>query len=156
MLKIKVGDVVKNFLESYDILVQGCNCFHTMGAGIAKTLSKKWPAILEADKRTNRGDTTKLGTFSIAEIIPGKIVVNAYTQYGYGSGALNVHAFEDVFKAINTAYGDKKICCPAVGMGLAGGKPEELLPILQKIFKETDLAMFVLDETVKQEFEKWS
>ncbi|AUE22994.1 phosphatase [Citrobacter phage CF1 ERZ-2017] len=60
------GDIVKIFLEGHNI-AHGCNCFHTMGAGVAGQLAKAYPPILAIDKsETFLGDTEKLGTFTQA------------------------------------------------------------------------------------------
>lgn len=155
MLNIFHGDVIKAFEEKYDMLVHGCNCFCTMGAGIARTLSRKWPAVLMDDRKTKRGDTTKLGNTRIVEVMPDKYVVNAYTQFGIGNKALNTQAFKDCFKEIEALYTSKgkKVCMPAVGMGLAEGKPEKLVPILQEIFEKSNIDMYVLTDT--REFTKY-
>ena len=87
-MKTIVGDLLKLAdEEQFDIIVHGCNCFHTMGAGIAGQINDKYPEAFEADKDdTKYGDVTKLGTYSyayIGSLISGHLVqvVNMYTQY---------------------------------------------------------------------------
>lgn len=157
-VNILVGDVIQAFIsKDYDMLAHGCNCFHTMGAGIARKLSKKWPIILEKDKETSYGDINKLGDVCYVEVAPGKIVANAYTQFSIGpNNGLSEesirNAFTNVFvHASISSIKRHKVCCPAVGMGLGGGDPNKILPILTDIFQQTDLDLYVLDEeTAKQ------
>jgi O-acetyl-ADP-ribose deacetylase (regulator of RNase III) len=64
-----------------------CNCFHTMGGGIARQISSRYPEALEADKDTPYGDKTKLGLFSVA-LVKGskdKLIYNVYGQHRYGT-----------------------------------------------------------------------
>ena len=71
---------------AFDVIAHGCNCFCTMGAGIAKSIAAQYPQALEADRRTPKGDRAKLGTCTFAEVpMPyGKLtIVNAYTQFHY-------------------------------------------------------------------------
>lgn len=67
-------------------IIHSCNCFHTMGAGIAKQIALKYPEALEADKRTPYGDIKKLGTFSVATVknAPNNRIYNVFGQYRYG------------------------------------------------------------------------
>ena len=50
----------------FDIIIHGCNCLHTMGAGIAKYIKQDFPEAFQADKKTKYADKQKLGTFSEA------------------------------------------------------------------------------------------
>ncbi len=126
MKKIK-GDLIKRALRNeFDVIVHGCNCFCTMGAGIAKTIKDNFSQAYRADLQTKRGDKNKLGTISWAEAeVNGEklIIVNAYTQYdykGYGVKA-DYQAIREVFSAIKKHYSGLRIGYPAIGAGLAGG-----------------------------------
>lgn len=83
-MKIIKGDLIKLALEgNFDVIIHGCNCFHTMGAGIARQIRLKWPGVFEADLQTKKGPE-KLGTYSkhMVSLPSGTsmVVVNAYTQ----------------------------------------------------------------------------
>jgi len=112
----------------FDVIIHGCNCFHTMGSGIAKEIRARYPKAYEADvNHTEKGDKYKLGRYSWALVI-GKTnqpltIINAYTQYHYGSGGPHVdyHALRDVFHLMAREYPDKIIGYPKIGAGLAGG-----------------------------------
>jgi len=137
-MKTIQGDLIKLALAGeFDVIVHGCNCFCTMGAGIAKTIKQKFPAAFQADLATAKGNKTKLGKIShaIIELPTGKlIVVNGYTQYhwkGYEVKA-DYEAIRAVFKAIKNNFSGLRIGYPAIGAGLAGGN----WAIIAKIIEE--------------------
>ena len=82
-MNIVTGDLIKLALEgNFDVIIHGCNCFGTMGAGIAKTIKAEFPEAYKADLATEKGDKSKLGTYSTAKVTKnGHVitVVNAYT-----------------------------------------------------------------------------
>lgn len=60
MLKIMHGDLIKLALTGdFDVIVHGCNCFNTMGAGIAKTIKQTFPEAYQADLKTEKGSKQK-------------------------------------------------------------------------------------------------
>ena len=86
-MKTVHGDLIRLAQEgAFDLIVHGCNCFCTMGAGIAKSIKAAFPAAYEADLATPRGSRVKLGSCSYATIDREEsslIVVNAYTQFDW-------------------------------------------------------------------------
>ena len=91
--KIK-GDLIKLAIKGdFDVIIHGCNCFCTMGAGIAKSIKTAFPEAYKADLETLKGDKEKLGNFSAANIKRNGqeiTIVNAYTQYHYGGPGIKV------------------------------------------------------------------
>ena len=72
----------------FDLIVHGCNCFCTMGPGIAKAIKAVFPAACDADLATAKGDRSKLGTCTFAVIDQNGaplVLVNAYTQFDTGA-----------------------------------------------------------------------
>jgi O-acetyl-ADP-ribose deacetylase (regulator of RNase III) len=137
-VKITQGDLIKLALNGhFDVIVHGCNCFNTMGAGIARQVAVELPEATIIDNYTRRGDAKKLGHFTAAEIERKKvkfIVVNAYTQYGCHFSKINVDydAIRSCFKLIKEKYSGKRIGYPKIGAGLAGGN----FDIISKIIDE--------------------
>ena len=79
-MKIITGDLVKMAVDGkFDAIFHGCNCFHTMGSGIAKQIRVVFPEAYEADLATQHADVSKLGTVSIAGTGDGLAIVNCYT-----------------------------------------------------------------------------
>lgn len=121
------GDLLALAMEGhFDVIVHGCNCFCTMGAGIAKQIKASFPEAYEADRATRIGDAAKLGQLTEARVVRGGtafVVVNAYTQFDWrGSGSkVDYPAVESVFDRIAKDYAGLRIGYPRIGAGLAGG-----------------------------------
>jgi O-acetyl-ADP-ribose deacetylase (regulator of RNase III) len=115
----------------FDIVVQGCNCFNTMGGGIAREIRERYPTVASVDMETVKGDYNKLGTWT--ECDAGEksrfTVINAYTQYNMSKGTdvFEYTAFELILQKLCHAYGDKRIGLPYIGMGLAGGDADVIM-----------------------------
>ncbi len=112
----------------FDVMVHGCNCFGAMGSGIARQVKDTFPEAYSADLATEKGDSSKLGTYSIATYDDaltdyGKLhVVNAYTQYAFWNDAdVDYEAIRWCFKDIKEDFGDLRVAYPLIGCGLAGG-----------------------------------
>ena len=136
----------------FDVIVHGCNCFHAMGAGIARAIAARWPAALEADRRTPEGDRAKLGTLSTAEVsVDGRPldIVNAYTQFEAGGpGRLaDYDAIAACFVEVARRFGDARIGYPMIGAGLAGGDWAEIAPRIDAALRGCDHALVVLPRT---------
>lgn len=136
-MKIIFGDLLKS---NVPVIIHQCNCFHKMGAGIAKLLKDLYPEVYESDKRTVFGDKTKLGSFSYAEINNKdlKYVINLYSQYNYGKGihtdyiALK-NGLNNALKFIHSKS-IKRVGIPyLIGCGLAGGDIDKVYSILEEV-----------------------
>lgn len=136
-LKHSSGDLLAQAKKGkYDVIVQGCNCFCTMGSGIAKQIREQFPRAYEADKATKSGDRNKLGTYSVAL---GKQfnIINAYTQYGFNRGGANedvfeYEAFQKILDKLVEEYPGCRFGFPAIGCGLAGGNEERIVGMLEE------------------------
>jgi len=152
-MKIIKGDLIE-LTDSgcFDVVIHGCNCFCTMGAGIAKYIKRKWPIVYDADCKTIEGDKNKLGTYSYAEIITGSgkkvIIINAYSQYHFGGKSPNVNydAIENVFYEIAYKFPKSKIAYPKIGSGLAGGNWKRISTIIEKNLRGLDHTLVEYDE----------
>lgn len=137
-MEVIYGDLIKLALQGeFDVIVHGCNCFHTMGAGIAKSIKASFPEAYEADLATAKGAKEKLGTYSLASVVRGDhhlVVVNAYTQHHWrGRGVkADYAAIERVFAQIKQNFSGQRIGYPKIGAGLAGGDWEEIALIIEK------------------------
>ena len=129
----------------FDIIVQGCNCFNAMGGGIAKEIRARYPEVAAVDAKTQRGDYNKLGNWTSSEVISGDLgyvskftVINAYTQYGVSTtkDMFEYLAFGLILQKLSHQFEDKRIGLPYIGMGLAGGKKETILPMIEYFAEE--------------------
>ena len=149
MIKILKGDILK-MTDKFDVIVHGCNCFKTMGAGIALSIKTKFPEAFECDKdfNTNTPDL-RLGKISYTKTsIP--IIVNAYTQYGYKRKAGEVLADYDAIRSsmieIKKQFSGKKIGMPKIGAGLAGGDWEIIEDIIVTELQNEDVTIVIYDD----------
>ena len=157
----------------FDVIIHGCNCFNTMGSGIAKQLADRWPEVKKADHFTAHGDPHKLGTISEAYIprrrmtdsvwwtdedgndheqrqdpvVPGMFtVVNAYCQfhYGWGYNYFQADKLESCLYEVLKKYPEAKIGYPLIGCGHAGGTWMEVGPIIETVLGPTDHTLVLL------------
>lgn len=134
-------------------IVHGCNCFHTMGGGIARLIRDKFPDSYQADLNTAYASKDKLGLFSIGKVNSDpnvKYVINLYTQYGYGTDEVHLDygALESgMTRVVSWAEGtDPKMSIGipyGIGCGLAGGNWVRVKAILEKAFLNTTVSGIV-------------
>lgn len=151
------GDVIKLAKEgSFDVVVHGCNCLSTMGAGVAHQMAKEFgcdqfemekagPSIHKLgniDFETLFWEETKWTKYPDED---GKwatiklIVVNAYTQYMYGknhvdgvAAPFDYEAFTICMRKMNNTFKDKHVGMPRIGSHLAGGDWSMIEEIIEK------------------------
>lgn len=116
----------------FDIIVQGCNCFNTMGGGIAREIAQRYPNVAEADAVTSRGDYTKLGNWTTGAVVKEEaafVVINAYTQFNMSTGGdvFEYTAFDMILQKLSHLHGTKRFGLPYIGMGLANGDADVIM-----------------------------
>jgi O-acetyl-ADP-ribose deacetylase (regulator of RNase III) len=162
------GDLIAQAKEGhYDVIVHGCNCFSTMGAGIAPQMAKAFGAD-KFEMELRGKDIRKLGNIDYEKIVLGKnatwrlseyknndndpelIVVNAYTQYSYGrnhidgvSSPLDYEALTLCMRKMNLLFKGKHIGLPQIGCGLAGGNWEVVKEIIKKELKDCHVTIVI-------------
>ena len=147
MLKHTKGNLL-NLAEAgeFDIVVQGCNCFNTMGGGIAREIRERYPEVAQVDKNTKKGDYLKLGTwtegyawFDERQVAADEykadsyLIINAYTQYNMSTGedVFEYTAFQLILQKLAHEYPGQRFGFPYIGMGLAGGDKDIIMPMLE-------------------------
>jgi len=163
MIRYRKGNLITLAKEEFfDVITHGCNCFCTMGAGIAPQMAKAFGCNNFQMERRGRGDINKLGCidyeiigivpeFNNQSLIPAEeafelTVVNSYTQYRYGRNhadgdktPVDYDAIRLCMRKINHIFKGKTIGLPMIGAGLAGGDWK----IIEKIIEEELNAMDV-------------
>lgn len=142
MLKHTTGNLIYLAEKSaFDIIVQGCNCFCTMGSGIAKQIKDRYPSAYDVDCTTNAGDIMKLGNFT-STVVKSTIsdhefrIVNAYTQYNFNRGqdlkdVFEYVGFQLILQKLQFLYPNLRYGFPYIGMGLAGGNSEKIIGMIE-------------------------
>ena len=118
----------------FDVIAHGCNCFRNMGAGIALSIAKTYPAAFRADMTTAHGDSSKLGSYTLAEVEEG-VIANIYSQYAPGRD-LRLPKMINALEKLNEEFKGKHIGLPLIGCGLAGGDWKEVGPKIQQALKD--------------------
>lgn len=126
------------------------NLYHTMGAGIARQIAKRFPEAVVADRNTVKGDT-KLGGYSVGILQDSRRIYNLYAQIGIGNNGtvlnrnLRYDALADslwrVMEEIDLFVTDEKLTLAipwGIGCGLAGGNFDIVSSILSSLDKEFD------------------
>jgi len=135
-MKLVKGDLLAlGKAGEFDIIVQGCNCWNAMGSGIAKSIREQFPDAWLADQETLAGDRNKLGCYTIG--MAGRLVViNAYTQYNtakhQGEDVFEYNSFQIILDKLAKRFGKYRIGLPMIGMGLAGGDPQRIVPMIEE------------------------
>ena len=145
-MRILEGDIFDYMNQGcFDIVIHGCNCFNTMGAGIAAQFKTKYPSVCNIDLQSTKGDKNKLGKFTESQITTQAnnhkvIVLNAYTQFHYGSGLkADYQAIRNVFNLISKRFSkENRIGYPQIGAGLAGGDWKLISQIINEELKGFD------------------
>jgi O-acetyl-ADP-ribose deacetylase (regulator of RNase III) len=145
--------ITKTLNGEFDVIIHGCNCFSTMGAGIAVDMAKyfgcdKFP--MELDKSNPIG---KLGCIDAQRFVKGKteeelFVINAYTQFNFGRSSvqLDYEAITLCLRKVNYRFKHKHIGIPyVIGCGLAGGDIDRVLEIIKTELCDMDITMVKYD-----------
>lgn len=143
IIEVRQGDIFKA-LEAgeFNVLAHGANCLNTMGAGIARLVSMKCPAMYEADRLASRYGTNTPGWFSCANIGEEILGVNLYTQLMPGPNArlsyirYSVGALVDFLGSVDgeEALKDKPpvIGIPKIGCGIGGLVWEDVKEVIEE------------------------
>ena len=134
---------------TFDVIAHGCNCFCTMGAGIAPQMAKAFDCDkyeLEADEY--RGDINKLGQIQYHDFMlttsPKVSVVNCYSQYDFrGTKPFDEEAFTLCMRKINKQFAGKHVGLPQIGAGLAGGNWETIKSIIVRELFQTHTTVVI-------------
>jgi O-acetyl-ADP-ribose deacetylase (regulator of RNase III) len=129
----------------FDVVVQGCNCWNTMGGGIAREIRERYPEVAAVDAATKKGDYNKLGNWTEHTAIGRHrepqsyyTIINAYTQYNMSQGTdvFEYTAFQLILQKLAKLYGHKRFGLPYIGMGLAGGNKDIIVPMIQQFAEQ--------------------
>lgn len=148
-MKTIQGDLIQLAVQGkFNIIVHGCNCFNTMGSGIAKQVKNVFPTAYEVDQLTIKGGRSKLGTYTyskhkIKALETDLTIINAYTQFNYlPRNVVNADydAIENIFKDLYEEFADEgnHIAYPKIGAGLAGGNWNTISSIIDKQLKDME------------------
>ncbi|UIW10541.1 phosphatase [Aeromonas phage BUCT695] len=150
MIEYRTGDLVRALEEGeVGVIAHQANCFHTMKSGIAPQIVAKFYDAYLADCTTRKADEGKMGTFSKWDS-GEKAVYNLYGQYHWSR---NHKRYGTEYKALESALiamandlkdDNRPIGFPKIGCGLAGGKWELVEGLINRIFENKEVYVYVL------------
>jgi O-acetyl-ADP-ribose deacetylase (regulator of RNase III) len=150
------------------VIVHCCNDQGAWGSGFSGALSRKWPRAERAYRGQggywSSGAIKALGEAQVISLSSGLWVCNLVGQHGY-LGWKNSLAdqpyvrywairrglrtlarwLRDTSPEQSGVYGDASVHCPRLGCGLAGGRWEEVCPILQEELVDKGVDVCVYD-----------
>lgn len=126
----------------FDVIIHGCNCFNTMGGGIAREIRERYPMAAKADQSTIAGNIDKLGSFTAYET-GDFLIVNAYTQYEMSKGedVFEYDAFGVLIRKFAHIFKGQRIGIPYIGMGLAGGDKDLIMGYIEHFASIADVTL---------------
>lgn len=157
------GDLLKLAKQGkFDVIAHGCNCFATMGAGIAAAVKKEFPAAFRADKAYRAEAIERLGNFTFGDMTLDTrknvemqyplLVFNLYSQYMPGP-SLDEEALILSLRKMAMYLKDEvedgvelKIGLPLIGCGIAGGDWDEVREFVKKELREFDVTVVTFNQ----------
>lgn len=140
--------------EDVSVIAHCANCFNTMKSGVAKSIVADYPTAELADKRTIKGDHSKMGHFTqVYNSITEQYIFNLYGQYNYGTDSVKVD-YSMLTRAMTgmaiflQGKNITSIGLPKLGCGLAGGDWDKVVSIIESTLETRgfDVTIYVLDE----------
>lgn len=152
MIKYVKGDLIKMAqADKFDIIMHGCNCHRTMGAGIAKTIKDVFPVAFAADLAygTGQANLSRLGEYSVGTVVQehGPLdIVNLYTQYDMGPNA----EYSALRQTLQLYVGehfltDERIGIPWIGCGIGSLSKDLVLDIITQEIGHLDITIVEFD-----------
>lgn len=154
------GNVLDLPSEGQKFLCHCCNDIGVMGAGVALTISKKWPQVKQDYVKWYKDKVWKekpfaLGQYQLVVVDRKKeiVVVNLIGQEGIGfrnGPPIRYEAikqgFEDLSRSILAGcFPNASVHMPRIGCGLAGGEWEKIETIIQETFCVAGVPVTVYD-----------
>ncbi len=150
MKQVKGNLITLALAGEFDVIIHGCNCFCTMGAGIARQIRDTFPQAYEADQTSTPGDRKKLGSYTQARVNPKGnplFIINGYTQYHYeGDGVLaDYDAIDTLFRQLKAKFKGQRFGYPKIGAGLANGNWETIAKIIDRTLEGENHTLVVFN-----------
>lgn len=166
MITYVKGDATRPPPGESRIIMHICNDRGGWGAGFVLALSKRWTDPEGQYRKWYRDRTHPLfGNFTLGSVgwsmvEPGLWVANMIAQTGYGRSGDQQHKTDDKAELPPIRYDALRTCltkvaesatskgstihAPRIGCGLAGGKWNQVEPLIQETMR--DLQVFVYDQ----------
>lgn len=151
MIKYIKGDLLDAF-DSGDvkIIAHGCNCVGGFGSGIAGQIAERFPLARVRYKELHGSGGTELGFFQTNHIEGKGYIINCGTQRECLPRGQKHVDYDSVRKVMQLLLSFSKNlgitpAIPKIGCGLAGGEWDVVEKIVNDIFKDSEIFVYILD-----------
>lgn len=144
------GDLFDNAHDA-QAFAHGCNCQGSMGAGIAKTLRARYPAMFEQYRQRCKAEPRRfnLGDCWLWKEDGQPAVFNLGTQEGYWRARASYEAVETALRRMRTqadSEGITRIAIPRIGVGYGGLSWKKVRAIVESVFGDWSGTLIVYQE----------
>jgi O-acetyl-ADP-ribose deacetylase (regulator of RNase III) len=161
MIHYVTGDATFPQGDGPKIIAHVCNNVGGWGRGFVLALSKRWN-LPEISYRLmmKSSNSLKLGDVQRVHVEPDIQVCNMVAQAGYGTNNTNLHRTSEPDATPPIRYDSVRVCLrvvahiaktdlasvhmPRIGCGLAGGKWEEIEPIILETLGDVEVYVYDL------------
>lgn len=151
MIEYRVGDLLDALdKREVDMAAHGVNCIGGFGSGIAGQIAKRYPIVKQRYLEHHFGPMWKLGHVQLVLLdnaVDGRIVANCATQHNIGLGCADYDAISEAVSRLHAFVTAKnlKLGLPMIGAGLAGGDWTTIANIINSIFKDETIYVYILE-----------
>lgn len=147
------GDATNPQIKGNKIIIHICNDIGGWGKGFVMAISKRWKKPEnEYRKWFQSGENFNLGEIQIVQVEEDVWVCNMIGQHKTVTNSKGIAPirYEAVEKGLNKLIDEAlqlnaSVHMPRIGCGLAGGKWEEIEPIIERTLLENDVEVYVYD-----------
>lgn len=147
------GDATNPQAKGEKIIAHICNTLGKWGKGFVMAVSRKWPKAREEYlKWYNSSKDFGLGRVQIVPVAPYISIANMIGQQGIKTGSsgppIRYQALKECLEKVAKRALETKasVHMPRIGCGLAGGKWDQIEPIIQTTLCEKGIPVFVYDK----------
>ena len=140
------GDATAPRADGNKIIVHVCNDAGGWGAGFVLALSRRWPEPEQEYRRWHREGEAggfRLGAARLVQVEPDLWVANMVAQHGmidYGALEACLRQVAEEARRLGAS-----VHMPRIGTGLAGGRWEEVEPIILRTLCDQGIPVTVYD-----------
>lgn len=151
MIRYVVGDATVPKADGPKIIAHVVNTSGGWGRGFVVAVSKRWQEPEAAYRRWHSDQTFTLGSVQLVKVEADLAIANMLAQRGYsynGKPAVVYDALRSCLEkvAVRAKEVGASVHMPRIGCGLAGGKWEEVEPILQEALRDVEVFVYDLPE----------
>lgn len=154
MITFVAGDATLPVGDGAKIIVHVCNDMGAWGKGFVLAISKRWKAPEEAYRcwhQNGGGQPFRLGQVQFVEVQADLWVANLIGQIGIGNSRgkppIRYEAIREGLKRVAefAARQAASVHMPRIGCGLAGGKWEDIEPLVEQFLSAANVPVMVYD-----------